>query len=323
MTPRSYFAAPTPLEPMPRLAEALGTQARLWVKRDDLCGRGLGGNKIRKLQHLVSDALDGESDTLITCGAVQSNHCRLTATVANLEGLDCHLVLREKEPNQYRTDATGNHLMYRLLQPHVHIHPPGTNLDDTMAVLADELHRQGKRPYVIPMGGSNAIGARGYADCGIELHAQALEQGLSQPTWVTASSSGGTQAGLVAVAGTTPIWGISVDEPLDVLVPQVRSLAAAVAADLGMDRPANDSTRCTTDFIGQGYAKPTAAMTEAVRLFARTEGLILDPVYTGKGAAGFIDGIRQGWLRGDVVFIHTGGHPALFHYPEPAVPRLA
>jgi len=319
MTPRRYFQAPTPLEPCDRLTHALGG-ARIWVKRDDLCGRALGGNKVRKLEHLVADALRRGADTLITCGSVQSNHCRLTAATAARESLRCHLVLREKRPGQYDPEASGNNLLYRLLAPVVHVHPPGVDLDDAMAALATRLTEENHRPYVIPMGGSNPIGARGYVDSGDEICRQAHEQGLDLRAVVCASSSGGTQAGLaVALASTSvALHGISVDEDRDTLRAQVHDLAVRTAQPLDRAAPPLDRVRVHDDQVGPGYAQPTDEMVEAVRMFARLEGLILDPVYTGKAAAGLLSLVRRGILAsGDVVFVHTGGAPALFAYPDP------
>lgn len=312
--PRHRFTAqPTALEPLDRLSQWLGGGVRVWIKRDDRTNLALGGNKSRKLEFLVADAMEHGCDALITCGSVQSNHCRLTAAAANATGLEPHLVLREKKPNQYDPTASGNNLIYRLLDARIHPHPPGTDLDAAMASLADDLRAQGKRPYVIPMGGSNPIGALGYVASALEIREQI------QPTAVLhASSSGGTQAGLTVGMGSIPVIGISVDEPEDRLIGMVREISAGTASRLGV--PIEQEVTVDADYIGPGYAEPTDEMVEAVRAFARLEGIVLDPVYTGKGAAGLIGRIRQGRHTGDVVFVHTGGAPALFAYPHPAVP---
>ena len=309
---RRFTGQPTELQPLDRLSEWLGAGVRVWIKRDDRTNLAMGGNKARKLEFLVADAQAQGCDTLITCGAVQSNHCRLTSAAAAASGMDVHLALREKKPNQYDPDATGNNLLYRLLGAERHVYPPGTDLDAAMASLADDLRAQGKRPYVIPMGGSNAVGALGYVASATEIRQQAAEAGFTPTAVLHASSSGGTQAGLTAGMGAIPVVGISVDEPEDVLTGMVRGILDDMGADghISVD----------TDYIGPGYAEPTESMVEAVRAFARLEGIVTDPVYTGKGAAGLIGRIRSGLHAGDVVFVHTGGSPALFAYPHPAVP---
>jgi D-cysteine desulfhydrase len=321
MTPRRYTTGPTPLEPLDRLSAHIGGP-RLWVKRDDLTGLAAGGNKTRKLEYLVADALAQGCDTLITCGAVQSNHCRLTAAAAAREGMQCHLVLREKQPDQFDPDASGNHLLYQLLGATLHIHPPGTDLDATMAALATDLEASGRRAYVIPMGGSNAIGACGYVRCADEIRSQAKTLDIDLGHVVVASSSGGTQSGLVVgmLGSGAAVHGISVDEPMDVLTGVVSRISEETADRLQRPRPTPDAVRVHTDYIGPGYAQPTDEMVQAVRLFAQLEGIVLDPVYTGKGAAGFIDLARRGSLVGTAVFVHTGGLPALFAYPHPTVP---
>lgn len=317
--PRHRFTdRPTALQPLDRLSDWLGAGVRVWIKRDDRTNLALGGNKARKLEFLVADALARGCDALITCGSVQSNHCRLTAAAANAAGLEGHLVLREKKPGQYDPNASGNNLIYRLLGAHVHPHPPGTDLDAAMTALAEELKGRGKTAYVIPMGGSNPVGALGYVASALEIRDQATELGFEPTAVIHASSSGGTQAGLTVGMGSIPVIGVSVDEPEDRLIGMVSEIAQGAADRLGL--PIEQPITVDPGYIGPGYAEPTESMVEAVRALARLEGVITDPVYTGKGAAGLIGRIRLGHHRGDVVFVHTGGQPALFAYPHPAVP---
>ncbi len=320
---RTYTFGPTPLHRLPRLEGWLGGRARLWIKRDDRTGLALGGNKTRKLEFLVHDALERECDTLVTCGAVQSNHCRLTAAAANVEGLGCHLVLGEKAPGQYDPRASGNNLLYRLLGATVHPRTPGADLDVAMADVAAALRERGRAPYVIPMGGSNALGALGYVACAEELLAQCAAMDLRPHAVVCATSSGGTHAGLAV--GLAPaeveVHGICVDGDLAQQERRVRNLVALASAAIGRDPPP-DPILLDAGYIGPGYAQPSPEMVEAVRAFARLEGIVLDPVYTGKAAAGLIGRVRQGrYDDRDVVFVHTGGTPALFANPHPAVPR--
>ncbi len=306
---------PTPLEPLPRLSRALGGP-RLWIKRDDQTGLAGGGNKTRKLEFLVADALAQQADTLITVGAPQSNHCRQTAAAAARSGLRCILVLRGHAP----ADQTGNLLLDHLLGAEVR-----WSGDRTREAVMDEVvaaeRAAGRHPYPVPLGGSTPLGAAGYALALLELLEQAHTAGVSFDRLVFASSSGGTHAGLVAGAGLArfrgQVLGISVDEPLDVLCPGVARLATATAELLGQPhtyQPADIAANA--DYIGAGYAIMGSPEREAIRLFAETEGILVDPVYTGRAAAGLIDLIRRGTIGRDetVLFWHTGGVPALFAY---------
>ena len=299
---------PTPVEPLPRLSAELGGP-QLWVKRDDQTGLALGGNKTRKLEYLAAAAQAEGADHLITAGAPQSNHCRQTAAAAARLGLACTLVLTGAAP----TRSTANTLLYGLL---------GANLrwvskQDREAALEsvfEELQAAGSQPYLVPYGGSSPLGAAAYAYAVEEMLAQ------TQPDWIVfASSSGGTQAGLIAGAQLFNypgrILGISVDESAADLRPRIAELATQTIELLGEQHTVPpEGVLVNDDYLGAGYAVMGEAECEAIQLFARMEGLLVDPVYTGRAAAGLIDLIRKGFFAPDakVLFWHTGGAPALF-----------
>ena len=306
---------PTPLHALPNLSARLGGPA-LWVKRDDQTGLATGGNKTRKLEFLVAAALAQQADTLITVGAPQSNHARQTAAAAAKSGLKSALVLRGKPP----ADRTGNILLDDLVGAEVFW--AGTrNLDEVASEVAEELKSRGQRPYLIPLGGSNPIGATGYAVAMAEFIEQSTALDVKFDAIVFATSSGGTHSGLVLGAKlgsyTTRVLGISVDHPADHLVPLLVDLATATAQHIGepltftaADFEVNDH------YLGSGYAMLGEPEREAIRLCAQTEGLLVDPVYTGRAMAGLIDLIRKGEFTAgqNVLFWHTGGTPALFAY---------
>jgi D-cysteine desulfhydrase len=318
---RKYTPAPTPLEPLPRLSEHLGGP-EIWIKRDDLLGLAAGGNKTRKLEFLVADALAEGADTLVTVGAVQSNHCRLTLAAAVKEGLHCRLVLEERVANSYDPDASGNNFLYRLLGVEtITVVPAGTDLQAALSGVLAELASEGRKGYVIPGGGSNPLGALGYVACAQELMRQMFEESLAFDRLVCASGSGGTHAGLVAgfhaQSADLPVVGVSVRAERGPQEEKIHALAQQVAELAGSrTQVARDTVAVVDDYVGPGYSLPTDDMVEAVRLFARLEGILLDPVYTGKAAAGLIGMARSGQFRSDerVVFLHTGGSPALYAY---------
>ena len=308
---------PTPIDPLPRLSAQLDGP-EVWIKRDDQTGLATGGNKARKLEFLVAAALSQKADTLITCGAAQSNHARQTAAAAAKFGLACTLVLRGQEPEEMR----GNLLLDRLLGARV-VWAGASPLVETMAEVAEELRRKGRCPYVVPYGGSDAVGASGYVAAMVELCDQSHEQGLVFDHIVLASSSAGTQAGLTIGARASGfagrILGVSVDLPSDVLRERVASLATATAALLGMRLSVlPEEIEVDDSYIGAGYGVVSEFERGAIRTVARSEGILLDPVYTGRAFGGLLDLIQQGVFRRDerVLFWHTGGTAGLFGYGE-------
>jgi D-cysteine desulfhydrase len=320
---RRYTAGPTPIEKVPRFSEALGGP-NIYIKRDDLLGLTAGGNKTRKLEFLVAEALAQGADTLITCGAIQSNHCRLTLAAAVKEGLKCRLVLEERVPGSYRPQASGNNFLYNLLGvEQVKVVPAGAPMLEEMAAVAGELAAAGRKGYVIPGGGSNPLGTLGYVACAQEILAQTFELGLDIQTILCASGSAGTQAGLViGVQGCNmnlPVLGINVSRSKQAQEALVYGLVQATAEHVGLSAAVpRETVVCFEDYVGPGYSLPTPGMAEAVRLLARTEGILLDPVYTGKAMAGLIDLVKKGYFERDsnILFVHTGGLPALYVYQE-------
>lgn len=320
---RRYTPGPTPIEPLPHLSEHLGGP-EIFIKRDDLLGLTGGGNKTRKLEFLVADALTEGADTLITVGAPQSNHCRLTLAAAVREGLRCHLIVEERVPNSYDPEASGNNFLFGLLGAEkITVVEGGSDLHTALQAEADALAAEGRKGYLIPGGGSNALGALGYVACAEEIMQGSFELGLAFDRIVCSSGSGGTHAGLVTgmvgVNANIPVTGISVRAPSEPQEAKLHALAQEVADKLGIgDGVPREAFTVYDDYVGPGYSLPTEGMIEAVKLFARLEGVLLDPVYTGKTAAGLIDLVRRGHFRkGErVLFLHTGGAPALYAYAD-------
>ncbi len=325
---RRYSVGPTPLEFLPRFTQALaaltpgGRGPNIWIKRDDMLGLFPGGNKTRKLEFLVADALAQGADTLITCGAPQSNHCRITLAAAVKEGLKCRFVLEERVPGSFHEEASGNHFLFRLMGVEaITVVPGGSNVAQAMQQVADELAAAGRKGYIVPGGGSNALGGLGYVACAQELQQQFFEQGVQIDRVVLGSGSSGTHGGLLAgFLGNRiaiPILGIGVSrDPAD-QEPLVHKEAQAVADLLGLDLIVpRDSVVTVGGYWQPKYSVPNARMVEAVQLLARTEGILLDPVYTGKAMAGLIGLARQGEFKPDenLLFLHTGGLPALHQY---------
>jgi len=317
---RNYSYGPTPIEMLGNFSRAL-SGPDIYIKRDDLLGLAGGGNKTRKLEFLVAEALAQGADTLITCGAVQSNHCRLTLAAAVREGMQCRLVLEERVPGSYDRMAGGNNFLYQLLGVEaITVVPGGSDMMAAMRIMAADVEQTGGKPYIIPGGGSNPVGATGYVACVQELAVQMLDRGTSFDYLVVPSGSGGTHAGvLVGVEGThlgISVLGINVSRPDALQENLIFALAAATAAHVGCPPPPRSTVRCFDAYVGAGYSRPTPEMAEAVTLLARTEGILLDPVYTGKQMAGLIDLVRQGFfaVSDKVLFLHTGGAPALYHY---------
>lgn len=318
---RNYSYGPTPIDFLNNLSQHLDGP-EIYMKRDDRLGLAGGGNKTRKLEFLIADALKQGADTLITCGAVQSNHCRLTLAAARKEQLDCHLVLEERVPNSYDEKASGNNFLFHLLGVNgINVVPGGSNMMEEMEKVVERLRAEGKKPYIIPGGGSNEIGATGYVNCAQETIQQLFEQSLDIDRIVTPSGSAGTHAGLtVGMHGNNnqiPIVGISVNKSKDVQEENVFNLIQKTSRHLNVENTiTKDSVKVFDDYVGPGYSLPTDKMIEAIQMLAQHESILMDPVYTGKTMAGFIDLIRQGYFKkGEkVLFIHTGGSPALFDY---------
>ena len=334
---RRYTPFPTPLEPMPRFSQALaascpdGQGPELWVKRDDMLGLFPGGNKTRKLEFLVADALAQGADTLITCGAPQSNHCRITLAAAVKEGLKCRFVIEERVPHSYDDDASGNHFMFRLMGVEaITVVPGGSNMAQAMQAEAAQLLAQGRKGYIIPGGGSNAIGGLGYAACAQELQQQCFDQGVSFDRVVVGSGSSGTHGGLLAgFLGNhiqVPLVGVGGSrDPAD-QEPLVHREAQAVLDLIGIPMTVpREAVVSVGGYWQPKYSIPNDKMVEAVQLLARTEGILLDPVYTGKIMAGLIGLARQGFFkpRERVLFLHTGGLPSLHAYENEVLGKAA
>ena len=318
---RRYTPGFTPLEPLPHLSRQLGRA--LWIKRDDLLGLAGGGNKTRKLEFLVAEALAAGADTLITVGAPQSNHCRLTLAAAVREGLRCRLVIEERVAGSYRADARGNNLLFDLMGvDKLTVVPAGTDLAAALQAEADAVTADGRTPYIIPGGGSTPLGALGYVACAQEILAQAFEQGIAFDRIVVASGSAGTHAGLLvglhAARWDGPLTGINVRRPRAEQEGNVHALAVRTAALLGIEAPPASAVTALDEWVGPGYSLPTPEMVAAVRLLASSEGVLLDPVYTGKAFAGMLGLIDRGDIaEGErVLFVHTGGAPALHAYAD-------
>jgi L-cysteate sulfo-lyase len=323
----------TPLEFLPRLTKHLGGPD-LYIKRDDHTGLALGGNKTRKLEFLIGDALAKGATHVLTQGATQSNHVRQTIAAANKFGLNSTILLEERVSGAHEDYyANGNVLLDQLLGAAIETRSAGLDMNRELEAVGERLRGAGEVPYLIPGGGSNAIGALGYVVSALELAAQANEQRLRIDHVVHATGSTGTQAGfVVGIEGSNsriPVLGISVRAPREKQEENVRRLAHETWELLGIRGEFPDAAvAVNADYVGGGYGVPTEGMIEAVRLLARHEGILLDPVYTGKAFAGLVDLIRKGYFRKgeNLVFLHTGGAVGLFAYrsilaPQPAFAR--
>jgi len=314
---------PTPLEHLSRLSEHLGGPD-IYVKRDDCTGLATGGNKTRKLEFSMGEAVEQGADTIITVGAIQSNHVRQTAAAACKLGMACEVLLEHRIGNPSETYTTsGNVFLDRIFGANLREYPGGTDFDVEMEAVAEEVRANGGAPYIIPGGASNTVGALGYVGCGIELLEQFAEQGLTIDHLVTATGSAGTHAGLaVGLRGSgsdLPILGIGVNAPQDVQEERVYDLAVETAELVGAPGcVTREDIIADCNYIGPGYGEPTESMNEAVLMLARFEGLLFDPVYSGKALAGMIDYVRQGrFTKGQkIVFLHTGGSAGLFAYAD-------
>ena len=321
--PRRFLAhLPTPLERLDRLTAELGG-AEIWIKRDDCTGLATGGNKTRKLEFLMAEAEVQKADMVMTQGATQSNHARQTAAFAAKMGMECHIILEDRTgSNNLNYNHNGN-----VLLDHLHgattqkIKGENLNMNAEMEAVADKIRATGKSVYTIPGGGSNPTGALGYVNCAFEMLSQFNERHLKIDHIVHATGSAGTQAGLAvglkAMNAQIPLLGIGTNAPREKQEAKIFKLAEATAAKLGCEGLMTRSDIvANTDYVGDGYGVPSEGGQEAIRLFAELEGILLDPVYSAKGAAGVIDLVRTGFFKKDetIVFIHTGGSVGLFGY---------
>jgi L-cysteate sulfo-lyase len=322
--PRRFLAhLPTPLERLDRLTSELGGP-EIWIKRDDCTGLSTGGNKTRKLEFLMAEAELRGAEMVITQGTTQSNHARQTAAFAAKLGMKCHILLEDRTgSNDHNYNNNGNVLLDHLHGATTEKRPGGGDLNAEIEKVADQLRADGKKVYTIPGGGSNPTGALGYVNCALELLKQVNDAGLKIDHIVHATGSAGTQAGLIvglkSMNAQIPLLGIGVRAPKPRQEENVFKLASATAEKLGCPGVvAREDVIANTDYVGEGYGIPTESGIEAIRMFAELEGILLDPVYSAKGAAGFIDLIRKGhFKKGErVVFLHTGGAVALFGYDK-------
>ncbi|ENE41821.1 D-cysteine desulfhydrase [Escherichia coli P0302293.8] len=311
-----FIGAPTPLEYLPRFSDYLGRE--IFIKRDDVTPMAMGGNKLRKLEFLAADALREGADTLITAGAIQSNHVRQTAAVAAKLGLHCVALLENPigtTAENYLTN--GNRLLLDLFNTQIEMCDALTDPNAQLEELATRVEAQGFRPYVIPVGGSNALGALGYVESALEI-AQQCEGAVNISSVGVASGSAGTHAGLAVglehLMPESELIGVTVSRSVADQLPKVVNLQQAIAKELELN--ASAEILLWDDYFAPGYGVPNDEGMEAVKLLARLEGILLDPVYTGKAMAGLIDGISQKRFKdeGPILFIHTGGAPALFAY---------
>ena len=314
---------PTRLEYLPRLSQHLGGPD-IWVKRDDCTGLATGGNKTRKLEFSMGEAVEQGADTIITVGAVQSNHVRQTAAAAAKLGMKCEVLLehRVSNPSELYLNS-GNVLLDRVLGANLREYGSDTDFDAEMEAIADEIRADGGSPYIIPGGASNRVGALGYVGCAEEVLAQAQERDISFDHTVLASGSAGTHAGfavgLRASGSDMPILGVGVNVGQQEQESKVFELASETAEHIGRaGYVGREDIICDCSYVGPGYGEPTEGMNEAVLMLARLEGLLFDPVYSGKALAGMIDYIREGrFEKGQsIVFLHTGGAAGLFAYAD-------
>lgn len=320
--PRRFIAhLPTPLERLDRLTKELNGP-EIWIKRDDCTGLSTGGNKTRKLEFLMAEAELQGADMVMTQGATQSNHARQTAAFAAKLGLDCHILLEDRTgSNNANYNNNGNVLLDHMHGATTEKRPGGGDMNAEMEKVADRFRAEGRNVYTIPGGGSNPTGALGYVNCAFEMLAQFNDRALKVDHIVHATGSAGTQAGLItglkAMNAQIPLLGIGVRAPKPKQEENVYNLACATAEELGCAGVvAREDVVANTDYVGEGYGIPTESGIEAIQMFAELEAILLDPVYSAKGAAGFVDLIRKGhFKKGErVVFLHTGGSVALFGY---------
>ena len=324
---RNYIQEMTPLQFAPRLTSLLGGPD-IFIKRDDALE---GGNKTRKLEFVIGEAVSLGADTLLTCGALQSNHCKATLSFAIREGMECHLILKESIPGTYDPGAGGNNLLYHLLgASSIRVVEADADMDEELKRLGLQLEKKGRKPYIIPTGASSPLGSLGYVCGAREILLQAESAGFPVDHLIVPSGSGGTHAGLLAgiqeAKASTLVTGINVlcgrqEQEAKILFLAEQTLKLLESSFKGL----TCQVRCLDEYLGDGYTLPTKGMIEAVRITARTEALLLDPVYSGKAMAGLIDLVRRGLFKKgeNVVFLHTGGLPALFEYKKYFLPGVS
>jgi L-cysteate sulfo-lyase len=322
--PRIHLAhLPTPLEHLPNLTRELNGP-EVWIKRDDCTGMSTGGNKTRKLEFLMAEARDQGADIVLTQGATQSNHARQTAACAAKMGIDCHILLEDRTgKTDHDYNDSGNVLLDYLHGATVEYRPATPDMNAELAVVVAKLKSEGRKPYFIPGGGSNPVGALGYVNAAMELISQANDIGLRIDHVVHATGSAGTQAGLITGLAATrsgvPLLGIGVRAPRPKQEENVFKLACATADLCGVSGAVRrEDVVANCDYVGSGYGFSTPGSIDAIQALARLEAILLDPVYTGKGMAGFLDLTRKGFFKKgeNVVFIHTGGSVGLFGYVD-------
>ncbi len=323
---------PTPIDELPNLGKHLGT-ANLFAKRDDCTGLGMGGNKARQLEFYLGAAVEQNADTILITGAVQSNYVRTAAAAARKMGMDIHIQLEDRVPNSssiYR--HSGNVLLNRILGATLHHFPNGEDeaeADQNLEDIADSLRSQGRNPYVIHLGpGHPPLGALGYVVAAQEIVEQIKQSGTNFDEIVVPSGSGATHAGLLfglrAIGCTTPVKGICVRRSKDLQAPRLISRCQEIAALLDMDNPVPDNdVDVIDDVLAPGYGQINNAVLEAITLSAHKEGILLDPVYTGRTMAGFLNRARQAHKGQNLLFLHTGGQPAIFGYETDLEPMLS
>ena len=314
--PRERIATlPTPLQFLPRITAELGGP-KIYIKRDDLTGLALGGNKTRKLEYLIADARAQGATHVITLGAAQSNHARQTAAAARLAGMQAVLILESQVPEP---DVQGNLLLDLLLGAEYHVIESASERDEVIESVSEAIRAEGGVPYLVPVGGSNGIGALGYVSAMLELSYQLWEQGVSPTAMYFGSGSGGTQGGIEIGARlyglNFDIRGVMVSPGIEAKLEQFSGVMNAASELLGIPNPvAIEDVTLLDEYVGEGYGIPTDAGLEAIALLARTEAILLDTVYTGKAFSALVAEIRAGRYSSDdtVLFLHTGGSPALF-----------
>ncbi len=319
---------PTPIEAMPRLSEVLGGPS-IFIKRDDCTGLATGGNKTRKLEFLVGEAIREKADILVTQGAIQSNHVRQTAAAACRVGMKCHVLLERRVPGRSTDyEVTGNVFLDNVFGATHEFRPAGLDMNAEAAAVTKRLRSEGHRPYLIPGGGSNPTGALGYANCAQEIVDQSAASRQKFDWFVMGTGSTGTQAGLVAgfhaIGYDLPVVGISVRQPRERQMNAVHGLTQRTLKKLGADGVNMSKILVDDGYVGEGYGIPATSTIEAISLTARQEGILLDPVYSAKGMAGLIGMARQGFFKpiDNVLFLHTGGSAALFAYQEQILASL-